>query len=156
VCQSYSWRYAENALTFKSDSWYNLLFGGPAIYAIIETGGKQYRVSPGQVIEVDFLDEIDGSKIEIDRVLLVGDGDKTLTGTPVVEGAKVTATSQGEVKGDKVTSFRYKNKTRFHRKMGHHQTYTRIAIDEIVGPGETEKKPVRKSSAKKEVTEDGA
>jgi large subunit ribosomal protein L21 len=126
-------------LTFESANWYNSLFGGPTIYAIIETGGKQYRVSPGQVIDVDFLDEIDGSTVEIDRVLLVGDGDKTLTGTPIIEGAKVIATSQGEVRGDKVLSFRYKNKTRSHRKMGHHQTYTRLAIDKIVSPGSVEK-----------------
>ena len=143
-------------MTYESANWYNSLFGGPTIYAIIETGGKQYRVSPGQVIEVDFLDEIDGSTVEIDKVLVIGDGDKTMTGTPVVEGAKVIATSQGEVKGDKVTSFRYKNKTRAHRKMGHHQSYTRLAIDKIVGPDETEKKPVKKIRAKKEVTEDGA
>ena len=121
-------------MTFESANWYNSLFGGSTIYAIIETGGKQYRVSPGQVIEVDFLDEIDGSTVEIDRVLLVGDGDKTLTGTPIIEGAKVIAKSQGEVKGDKVLSFRYKNKTRSHRKMGHHQTYTRLAIDKIITP----------------------
>ena len=143
-------------MTPESANWYNHFFGGSTIYAIIETGGKQYRVSPGQVIEVDFLDEIDGSTVEIDRVLFLGDGDKTLTGNPVIAGAKVVAISRGEVRGDKVTSFKYKNKTRYHRKKGHHQTYTRLAIDKIVSPGVAEVKPARKSRAKKEVTEDGA
>jgi large subunit ribosomal protein L21 len=110
------------------------------------------------VIEVDFLDEIDGSTVEIDRVLLVGDDDKTVTGTPLIDGAKVIATSQGMVRGEKVTSFKYKNKTRYHRKIGHHQPYTRLAIDKIIGPGiAAEEKPVKKTRAKKkEVTEDGA
>ena len=144
-------------MTSESASWYNSFFGGPTIYAIIETGGKQYRVSPGQVIDVDFLDEIDGSTVEIDRVMLVGDGDKTITGTPLIDGAKVVATSQGGVRGDKVTSFKYKNKTRYHRKIGHRQPYTRLAIDKIIGPGIAEEKPVKKTRAKKkEVTEDGA
>jgi large subunit ribosomal protein L21 len=143
-------------LTFNSVNWYNPIFGGSTIYAIIETGGKQYRVSPGQVVDVDFLGEIDGSTVEIDRVLVIGDGDKTMTGAPVVDGAKVIATSKGDVRGDKVTSLRYKNKTRSHRKMGHHQTFTRLTIEKIVSPDSEEKKPVRKSRAKKEVTENGA
>ncbi len=109
------------------------------------------------MIEVDFMDEIDGSTVEIDRVLLVGDADKTVTGTPLIDGAKVIAMSQGLVRGDKVLSFKYKNKTRYHRKIGHRQPYTRLAIDKIIGPGITEDKPVKKTRAKKkEVTEDGA
>lgn len=109
------------------------------------------------MIEVDFLDEIDGSTVEIDRVLMLGDDDKTVTGTPLIDGAKVIATSQGEVRGDKVTSFKYKNKTRYHRKIGHRQPYTRLAIDKIIGPGIADDKPAKKTRAKKkEVTEDGA
>ncbi len=109
------------------------------------------------MIEVDFLDEIDGSTVEIDRVLLVGDADKTVPGTPLIDGAKVIATSQGPVRGDKVLSFKYKNKTRYHRKIGHRQPYTRLAIDKIIGPGIAEDKPVKKTRVKKkEVTEDGA
>ena len=129
------------------------------IYAIIETGGKQYRVSAGQIIEVDFLDALDGTPVELDRVLLLGDGDRITAGKPVVEGAKVLATSQGDVRGAKTTSFKYKNKTRYHRKVGHHQTYTRLSINEIVVPGAAEEKPPapkRTRRTKKEVTEDGA
>ncbi len=129
------------------------------IYAIIETGGKQYRVSAGQIIEVDFLDALDGTPVELDRVLLLGDGEKVTAGRPVVEGAKVLATSQGDVRGAKTTSFKYKNKTRYHRKIGHRQTYTRLSIDKIVVPGAAEEKPAapkRTRRTKKEVTEDGA
>ena len=134
-------------------------FWRPDIYAIIESGGKQYRVSPGQTVDVDFLDAIDGSPVEIDRVLLISDGDKVTTGTPVIEGAKVMATSKGDQRGDKVVAFKYKNKTRYHRKVGHIQLYTRLAIDKIVGPGMAEPEPAKKPrrrAAKKEVTEDGA
>lgn len=104
------------------------------IYAIIETGGKQYRVTAGQVIEVDFLDAIDGSTVELDRVLLIGTDDKVVTGKPVIEGAKVVATSKGEGRGEKLVGLKYKNKTRYHRKIGHRQTFTRLTIDRIVGP----------------------
>ncbi len=114
------------------------------IYAIVESGGKQYTVSPGQVVDVDFLDEIDGVTVELDRVLLVGDGSKTVAGTPLVEGAKVLATSQGDVRGDKVVAFKYKNKTRYHRKKGHRQTYTRLAIDKIIAPGISEETGAKK------------
>lgn len=128
------------------------------IYAIVETGGKQYRVSAGQIIEVDFLDALDGTQVELDRVLLLSDGDNVTAGRPVVEGAKVLATSQGDVRGAKTTSFKYKNKTRYHRKIGHHQTYTRLSIDKIVVPGAEEKAPAPKRTrrTKKEVTQDGA
>jgi len=134
-------------------------FWRPEIYAIIESGGKQYRVSPGQTLDVDFLDAIDGSPVEIDRVLLIADGDQVTTGTPVIEGAKVMATSKGDKRGDKVVAFKYKNKTRYHRKIGHVQVYTRLAIDKIVGPGITEPEPAKKPrrrAVKKEVTTDGA
>jgi large subunit ribosomal protein L21 len=104
------------------------------IYAIIETGGKQYRVTAGQVIEVDFLDAIDGSTVELDRVLFLGNGDKVVAGKPAIEGAKVLATSQGDSRGEKLLGMKYKNKTRYHRKIGHRQTYTRLKIDSIVSP----------------------
>jgi large subunit ribosomal protein L21 len=90
-------------------------------------------------------------------VLFIGDGDTVTSGKPMVEGAKVVATSQGEVRGEKTTSFKYKNKTRYHRKVGHHQTYTRLAIESIVTPGTAEAQPAKRvRQAKKEVTENGA
>jgi len=133
-------------------------FRRPDIYAIVETGGKQYRVTPGQVVEVDFLDAIDGTTVELDRVLLIGDGDKVVTGKPAIEGAKVVATSDGDTRAKKVIAFRYKNKTRSHVKRGHHQTYTKLMIDKIVGPDGSQTEPAEKPKRrkKKEVTESGA
>jgi len=100
------------------------------IYAIVETGGKQYKVSPGQVIEVEQLPEEEGSSVELDRVLFVADGDKFLIGTAVA-AARVKATVLGAGKGEKVTVFKYKPKVRYRRKRGHRQPYTRLVINEI-------------------------
>ena len=80
--------------------------GGLRIYAIIETGGKQYKVTPGQTIDVERLDAAEGSTVELDRVLLIADGDKVTVGTPTVDGAKVIATSQGEGRTKKVIVFK--------------------------------------------------
>ena len=126
------------------------------IYAIIETGGKQYKVNPGQTIDVERLDAAEGETVELNRVLLIGDGARVIAGTPTVDGAKVVATSQGERKGKKVIVFKYKSKVRYHRKTGHRQPYTRLVIDKIVEPGAVEAKPKKVRRRKKEVTKDGA
>ena len=122
---------------------------GPArglkIYAIVETGGKQYKVTSGQVIDVESLGVAEGSTIEIDRVLLIADGDKVTVGTPTVDGAKVLATSQGDDRSEKVIVFKYKNKTRYSKKTGHRQPYTRLTIDKIMGPGIAEGEPIRQA-----------
>jgi large subunit ribosomal protein L21 len=99
----------------------------------------------------------EGKKIDLDRVLLIGDGKKVTVGTPTVDGAKVVATSQGEGKGDKVIVFKYKPKVRYRKKTGHRQFYTRLVIDEIVEPGAAKAKPAqpKKARAKKEVKESG-
>ncbi|MFA5367394.1 MAG: 50S ribosomal protein L21 [Dehalococcoidia bacterium] len=102
------------------------------MYAIVESGGKQYRVAPGDVIEVDRIDAKEGAAVELDRVLLIAEGKKVKVGTPVVEGAKVTADIVNEFKDKKITVFKYKNKTRYRRKKGHRQIYTKIAIKDIV------------------------
>ena len=102
------------------------------IYAIVETGGKQYHVAPGDIIEVDRLPQKEGSSVELDRVLLVAEGKKVKVGSPVVDGAKVTADVVNEVRDKKITVYKYKNKTRYHKKTGHRQTYTKIAIKEIL------------------------
>ena len=109
------------------------------IYAVIETGGKQYKVTPGQIIDVERLDVAEGNKVTLDRVLLIGDGDKVIAGTPAINGAKVVATSQGEIKGEKIIVFKYKPKVRYRKKTGHRQLYSRLLIDRIV-------KPTKKSS----------
>jgi len=101
------------------------LWEGTNIYAIVETGGKQYRVSPGETIDVDNMNVIEGQTIDLDRVLLINDNGKTTVGKPVIEGAKVTATSLGLIRGEKVIVYKFKAKVRYRRKVGHHQSYTR-------------------------------
>jgi len=144
-------------LTPSQSNCYNSLFGRSEIYAIIETGGKQYRVNPGQIIDVERLDVAEGDTVELDRVLLIADGDRVTVGTPTVDGAKVVATSQGEGKGEKVIVFKYKPKVRYRKKTGHRQRYTRLVIDKIVEPRAAQAKPTKKARRrKKEVTESGA
>ena len=104
----------------------------PKIYAIVESGGKQYKVTPGQTLLVDKLPSEEGKAVELKQVLLVADGEEVKVGTPMVAGAKVTATSLGEQKGEKVTVFKYKPKVRYRRKVGHRQLYTRLAINKIL------------------------
>jgi large subunit ribosomal protein L21 len=134
-----------------------LFRGGREIYAIIETGGKQYRVSPGQSLEVERLDVAEGGSVELDRVLLIAQDDKVTVGSPVISGARVLATSQGEGRSKKVIVFKYKPKVRYRKKTGHRQAYTRLTIDRIVEPGSAPDEPEKKvRRRKKEVTEGGA
>ncbi len=127
--------------------------GGLKIYAIIETGGKQYRVSPGQTIDVERLDVAEGDTVDLERVLLIADGERVTVGAPTVDGAKVVATSQGEGKGEKIIVLKYKPKVRYRKKTGHRQRYTRLVIDKIVEPGAAQAKPAKKARRrKKEVT----
>ena len=113
-------------------------------YAIVETGGKQYKVAAGQTIDVDYLDVAEGESVELSKVLFIADGEEATIGSPTVDGAKVVATSRGEIKGDKIIVFKYKPKVRYRRKKGHRQLYTRLEIKEIVKPGEKATKKVRK------------
>ncbi|MBM3939524.1 MAG: 50S ribosomal protein L21 [SAR202 cluster bacterium] len=102
-------------------------------YAIIHTGGKQYRVSPGDHITVEKLTAEPGSTVEFDHVLAVsGDGGLTV-GQPTVAGARVVAEVAQQGKGDKVVVFKYKRKVRYRVKSGHRQQLTELAIKEIVG-----------------------
>ena len=101
------------------------------IYAVVETGGKQYKVSPGQTIEVEKL-TASGDTVELDKVYLVADGDKVTVGNPTVPGAKVIANVVGNGKGDKVLVYKFKAKVRYRRKKGHRQPYTKLTIKEIV------------------------
>ena len=98
------------------------------MYAIIATGGKQYKVSEGDVIKVEKLDAEVGAKVTFDNVLLVG-GDTVKVGTPTVDGAKVEASVVSEGKGKKVIVYKYKRKTGYHKKNGHRQLFTQVKID---------------------------
>jgi large subunit ribosomal protein L21 len=101
------------------------------MFAIVKTGGKQYRVEPGLRLRVEKLDLEPGSQVEL-PVLLLG-GEKTVVGAPVVEGAKVVAEVLGHGKGKKITISKFKAKVQYRRKRGHRQPYTEILIREIQG-----------------------
>lgn len=102
------------------------------MYAIIQTGGKQYRVQPGDTIEVEWLHAEPGSQVELDRVMMVGEGDDVAVGRPFVEGARVQAEVVDEGRGRKIIVFKFKNKTRYRRKNGHRQHFTRLTIQNIL------------------------
>lgn len=99
-------------------------------YAVIKTGGKQYKVTEGQIIEVEKLDS-DGKSFVFEEVLLVVDGDKVELGMPTVSGMKVYADVIEEVKGDKIEVFKYKSKSRYRKHTGHRQKYTQLKINGI-------------------------
>lgn len=101
------------------------------MYAIVSSGGRQYRVEPGQRLDVEKLPAEAGSEIALDQVLLIGDGETITVGQPTVSGARVLADVVGEVKGRKIIVFKYKNKVRYRRKTGHRQRYLRLQIKEI-------------------------
>lgn len=101
------------------------------MYAIVETGGKQYRVAEGDVITVERLGAGEGEEVVLDRVLLVAGSDGIKVGTPVVEGAKVRATVTGVGKHRKILVFKYKPKKNYRRRYGHRQPYTQLKITKI-------------------------
>ena len=98
-------------------------------YAVIETGGKQYMVKKGSVLEVDLLGAEAGKKVTLSRVLAVSDGKDLTIGAPTVEGATVSADVEANIRGSKVISFKKKRRKGFHKKIGHRQELTRIKVD---------------------------
>lgn len=100
------------------------------MYAIIKTGGKQYKVEAGDAIYVEKLAANAGDKVTFNEVVLVG-GEKTVIGTPVVDGASVTGTVEKQGREKKVVTFKYKPKKHSHTKQGHRQPYTKVVIDAI-------------------------
>lgn len=101
------------------------------MYAIIETGGKQFRVVPGEKVKIEKLALEDGAAVTFDKVLLVGNDDTVTVGAPFVAGATVNATVCGSGKAKKVIVFKYKNKTNQRRFRGHRQPFTVVTIDSI-------------------------
>ena len=101
------------------------------MYAIIKTGGKQYKVAEGDSVFVEKLDAEEGSSVTFDEVILVANGDDVKVGTPLVDGAKVTAKVEKQGKEKKVVTFKYKPKKHSHTKKGHRQPYTKVVIDAI-------------------------
>ena len=101
-------------------------------YVILESGGKQYKAVEGGMIEVDLLHVQPGTSIDITDVLLLVNGDVITVGAPVVSGASVKATVIEHFKGEKTYNFHYKPKKRIRQKTGHRQSYTRLAVEQIV------------------------
>ena len=103
----------------------------PDMYAIIESGGKQYRVAPGDTLDVEKLPVSIGDKVELTDVLIIADGDQVNVGTPTIENAAVVAHVMDNVKGVKIYGLKFKKRKGYRRKMGHRQHYIRLQIDEI-------------------------
>jgi large subunit ribosomal protein L21 len=103
------------------------------MYAIIQTGGKQYRVKSGEQVKVESLAADVGAAVSFDRVLMVGEGDGAKVGAPFVSGAKVKATVVSQGRGEKVRIFKMRRRKHYAKTQGHRQNYTEVRIDEIVG-----------------------
>lgn len=101
-------------------------------FAVIQTGGKQHRVEPGQTIEVEKLPIEEGQIVELTEVLLVSDDNGLHQGRPLVEGAKVVGRVVKQARGPKIIVFKYKPKVRYRKKTGHRQAVTRVKIEDIV------------------------
>ena len=101
------------------------------MHAVIESGGKQYRVEPESRIRVERLAVEEGDQVEFDRVLLVGDGEETVTGSPCVAGGKVSATVLGHGRSRKINVIKFKRRKGYLRRQGHRQAYTELRITDI-------------------------
>ncbi len=109
------------------------------MYAVVSSGGKQYRVEAGSELIIERPGIDDGATITFDRVLLVGDGEAVTVGTPTIAGATVSGTVLGEALGPKLIIFKFKQKATYRRKNGHRQHLTRVRIDEINADGKSTK-----------------
>ena len=103
------------------------------MYAVIQTGGKQYSVQQGDVIYVEKIDALADETVTFEKVLLVGEGESVKVGTPAVEGAKVEGKVLAQVKGQKIVVYKYKAKKNERKKQGHRQPYTKVEITAING-----------------------
>ncbi len=101
------------------------------MYAIIESGGKQYRISEGEKVRIEKLSGNEGEEIALGGVLVINDGERTLVGSPYIEGAQVTAKVVAQAKARKVTVFKYKRRKDTKKKKGHRQPYTQVMIEKI-------------------------
>ncbi|MBV9708176.1 MAG: 50S ribosomal protein L21 [Chloroflexi bacterium] len=107
------------------------------MYAVIKSGGRQYKVSVGQKLEVNRLHVEDGAQVRFDEVLLISDAERLMVGAPFVENAAVLATAVKQMRGPKLIVFRYKPKKRFRHKRGHRQELTALTIDDILADGKS-------------------
>ncbi|OFZ85204.1 MAG: 50S ribosomal protein L21 [Betaproteobacteria bacterium RBG_16_66_20] len=103
------------------------------MYAVIQTGGKQYRVKSGEQLKVETLPAAVGAAVSFDRVLMLGEGDGVRVGAPFVDGATVKATVLAQGRGEKIRIFKLRRRKHFAKTQGHRQGFTEVRIDEIVG-----------------------
>jgi len=103
------------------------------MYAVISTGGKQHRLTQGEVLRVEKLDAEEGASVELDKVLMIADGDNINIGTPLVEGGKVTATVKTHGRAKKVKIMKFRRRKHHQKRTGHRQYYTEIEVTGIAG-----------------------
>jgi large subunit ribosomal protein L21 len=103
------------------------------MYAVIQTGGKQYRVSEGSTIKVEMLKAEQGASVELDKVLMIANGDDVKVGTPYVEGGKVTATVKAHGRGKKVNIIKFRRRKHHMKRQGHRQWFTELEVTGIAG-----------------------
>jgi large subunit ribosomal protein L21 len=102
------------------------------MYAIVRSGNHQYRAEVGSVIDVERLPQEVNDSFELTDVLLIGDGENTVIGQPVIDGARVKVTVLDQARGEKIIVFKYRQRTNYRRKRGHRQYFTRLRVDEII------------------------
>jgi large subunit ribosomal protein L21 len=105
------------------------------MYAVIKTGGKQYRVTEGQTLKVEKLEVEEGASVEFDTVLMVADGDRIQIGAPYLEGARVTATVKSQGRGPKIRIVKFRRRKHYRKTQGHRQSFTELRISGISGSG---------------------
>lgn len=120
------------------------------MYAVIKTGGKQYRVREGDTLRVEKLAAEAGAKIQFDQVLMVGEGDKVTVGAPYVSGTQVSATVLAQGRGDKIKVVKFKRRKNYLRQKGHRQAYTEVEITKIGGAGKAAAKPAAEAKPQAE------
>ena len=103
------------------------------MYAVVKTGGKQYRITPGEKVKVEQIAADVGSEVVLDQVLMVGEGDSVRLGQPTLAGATVKATVVGHGRADKVEIFKMRRRKHYQKHQGHRQAYTELKIDSITG-----------------------
>lgn len=117
------------------------------MYALVRTGGKQYRVEEGRSILIERLPGDAGDTVELGEVLLMADGDAITVGAPTIEGARIVGTIAEQGRAKKILVFHYRNKTRHRKKNGHRQQFTRLVVDDILGAGQEPKPKAAKTEA---------
>ena len=118
------------------------------MYAVLKTGGKQYKVAPNDISMVEKLVADAGTSIEIDQVLMIGDDETSTVGAPLIEGARVAAEVLEQKRGKKIIVFKKKRRQNYRRTIGHRQELTVLRITDILAAGETKKQPKAASKAK--------